>query len=175
MRRITIDVSPAVHRHAGLGRYAEELLSALVAVDSGDEYCAFYYAPRGTEPPDGLVNGLCTHTVPLAAKPWRMSVLLAHFGAATLDRWLPDTDIFHATDHLLPPLKRAKTVFTIHDLIFRFFPEYHLPLNRWYLSLMLPRFLERADAVIAVSENTRRDVVRLMQVPQDKITVIYEG
>ena len=92
-----------------------------------------------------------------------------------MDSWLPYSDVFHATDHLLPPLRRAGSVFTVHDLIFLHFPEYHLPLNRWYLSLMLPRFLRRADALIAVSENTKRDVVKLMQIPPDKITVIYEG
>src|SRR5205085_1219512 len=66
-------------------------------------------------------------------------------------------------------------VFTIHDLIFRFFPEYHLPLNRAFLDLMLPKFMQRSDAIIAVSENTKRDVVRLMNIPAEKITVIYEG
>jgi glycosyltransferase involved in cell wall biosynthesis len=88
---------------------------------------------------------------------------------------MPRGDIFHATEHLLPPMRTQKSVFTIHDLIFRFFPEYHLPLNRWYLSLMLPRFMRRADAIIAVSENTRRDVSRLMGIPSEKIQVIYEG
>jgi glycosyltransferase involved in cell wall biosynthesis len=104
-----------------------------------------------------------------------MSVLLAYYLRTSLDRWLPRGDIFHGTDHLLPPLDKAGQVFTIHDLIFRLYPQYHLPLNRWFLALMLPKFMRRADAVIAVSENTRRDVVRLMSIPEEKIVVIYEG
>jgi glycosyltransferase involved in cell wall biosynthesis len=173
--RITFDLSPAVHHHAGLGRYAHELLAALIARGRTDQYCAFYYAPHGDERPDPPVDRVPSRTIRLPAKPWRMSVLLAYFMGLTMDRWLPPGDIFHATDHLLPPLRSVRSVFTVHDLIFRFFPEYHLPLNRWYLSLMLPRFIHRADAIIAVSENTRRDVARLMQIPADKITVIYEG
>lgn len=173
--RITIDLSPAVHHHAGLGRYGQELTSALIALDEGDEYTAFYYAPKGTEKPDAPLDRLPARTLRLGAKPWRMSVLLAYMTNRSLDTWLPPSDLFHATDHLLPPLQHSRTVFTIHDLIFRFYPEYHLPLNRWYLTLMLPRFMQRADAIIAVSENTLRDASRLMGIPSEKMTVVYEG
>jgi glycosyltransferase involved in cell wall biosynthesis len=92
-----------------------------------------------------------------------------------MDRWVQSGDVFHATDHLLPPLRRSQSVFTVHDLIYLFYPQYHLPLNRWYLTLMMPRFLRRADAIIAVSENTRRDVTRMMGIPAEKMTVIHEG
>lgn len=172
--RITVDISPWMHRHAGLGRYAGELLKAMRAVAPQNEYVGLYYAPREMAVDKELEN-LKTARVPLNAKPWRMSVLLAYYFGMSMDRWLPPTDLFHGTDHLLPPLKHSRTVFTIHDLIFRFFPQYHLPLNRWYLNLMLPKFMRRADAIIAVSENTRRDVVRLMDIPAEKISVIYEA
>jgi glycosyltransferase involved in cell wall biosynthesis len=172
--RITLDLSPYVHRHAGLGRYAGELAAALQRIAPQHEYVGLYHATRAI-PLEGELCHLKTARVPLDAKPWRMSVLLAYYARVHMDRWLPQGDVFHATDHLLPPLKNARAVFTIHDLIFRFFPEYHLPLNRWFLGLMLPKFMQRADAVIAVSEHTRRDVMKLMGVPGEKITVIYEG
>jgi glycosyltransferase involved in cell wall biosynthesis len=139
-----------------------------------NEYLGLYHATREM-PIEGTLSDLITRRVPLGAKPWRMSVLLSYLAHLDMDRWLPQSDIFHGTDHLLPPLKNSRGVFTIHDLIFRFFPEYHLPLNRWFLDLMLPKFMQRADAVIAVSENTRRDVARLMDIPAEKMTVIYEG
>lgn len=172
--RVTIDISPWMNHHAGLGRYAGELTRALREVAPGNEYIGLYHAPHVLEPAAPLAN-LKTRRVPLSAKPWRMSVLLAYAAGRNFDAQVGPTEIFHATDHLLPPLAKAKTVFTIHDLIFRFFPEYHLPLNRWYLALMLPRFMRRADAIIAVSEQTRRDVEQLMHIPAGKIRVIYEG
>ena len=173
--RINIDLSPAVHYHAGLGRYAHELTLALTQIDHANEYGAFFHDGSPNARVDAPLDRLLMHRVPLGAKLWRMSVLLAYFTGVSMDRWMPPGDVFHATEHLLPPMRAQKSVFTIHDLIFRFFPEYHLPLNRWYLSLMLPRFLGRADAIIAVSENTRRDVSQLMGIPSDKISVIYEG
>ncbi len=172
--RITVDISPWLHRHAGLGRYAAELVKALLNAAPDNELVGLYNSPRplAVDPSLGPIE---TARVPLGAKPWRMSILLAYYAHLTMDRYLPRTELFHGTDHLLPPLHRAHTVFTLHDLIFRFFPEYHLPLNRWYLSLMLPQFLQRADAVIAVSEQTARDAARELGIPRDKLTVIYEG
>ncbi|GIW11605.1 MAG: hypothetical protein KatS3mg061_2662 [Dehalococcoidia bacterium] len=89
--------------------------------------------------------------------------------------WSAPCDLFHATEHLLPPLRRTRSVLTVHDLIFRFFPEHHLPLNRWYLTLMMPRFLRAADAIIAVSEQTRRDLSALYGVAPERVWVIPEG
>lgn len=172
--RICVDISPAVHRRAGLGRYAQKLLEHLLRLDDENQYLVFYHQPRRAvvSPP---LDSLPRLTFPTSAKPWRMSVLLAHFLRIPMDRLLPDVQIFHATDHLLPPLRRARTVFTIHDLIFRFYPQYHLPLNRWFLSLMIPRFLQAADAIIAISHHTKRDVMRLYGVDEAKIQVIHEG
>lgn len=172
--RITLDISPYLHKHAGLGRYAGELLQAMRRLAPEHEYLGLYHGTRGLKP-DGALADLETFRVPMGAKPWRMSVLLAYYARRNMDQSLPPSDIFHGTDHLLPPLKNSRTVFTIHDIIFRFLPQYHLPLNRWFLDLMLPKFMQRANVVIAVSENTRRDVARLMQVPADKVVVIYEG
>ncbi len=173
--QICFDISPAVHRHAGLGRYAHELLSALLTQNQTHEYIALYNSPRADLRLAAPLDRLPTQRVPLDAKPWRMSVWLAHVFNLGMDRWLPRCDVFHATDHLLPPFKHAKTVFTLHDLIFRFYPEYHLPLNRWFLTVAMPYFLRRADAIIAVSECTKRDAVRLYNIAPEKIAVIYEG
>ncbi len=172
--KICFDVSPAVHHHAGLGRYAHELLSALVATDAANTYTAFYNDPQELLPAPPL-DQLPRVRVPLGAKPWRLSALISHLLNLGMDRALPRGDLFHATDHLLPRLKHARTVFTLHDLIFQIFPEYHLPLNRWFLKLALPHFLRRADAIIAVSECTKRDAMRLYHLPAEKIAVIYEG
>jgi glycosyltransferase involved in cell wall biosynthesis len=101
--------------------------------------------------------------------------MLAHFFGIPEDSLFPGVDIFHATEHLLPHLHRIRSVFTLHDLIFRIDPGSHLPLNRIYLNTMMPRFLHAAGAVIAVSECSKRDAVRLYATPAEKIDVIPEG
>jgi glycosyltransferase involved in cell wall biosynthesis len=172
--RICLNASPAVHHIAGLGRYTQELMAALLAVDQDNEYVAFYNRPSEAQvdPPLDRLPHLTTN---LATKPWRMYALVSHFARLSQDRLFPEVDLFHATDHLLPRLGRAKTVFTLHDLVFRFYPHTHKPLNRWFLTLMMPRFLQAADAVIAISEHTKRDAIRTYGVDEGKIRVIYEG
>jgi glycosyltransferase involved in cell wall biosynthesis len=172
--RICLDISPAVHHRAGLGRYAQELTTALVAADQQNEYVAFYQHPRDAEV-DAPLDQLPRLTSDLDTKPWRFSALLAYFLRIPQDRMFPGIDLFHATDHLLPRLHGIKTVFTLHDLIYCVHPETHKPLNRWFLTLMMPRFLRMADAVIAISENTRQDAMRFYHLEEDKIHVVYEG
>ncbi len=169
-----MNASPAVHHIAGLGRYTQELMAALLAVDSENEYVAFYNRPSEAQI-DPPLDQLPHLTTDLATKPWRMSALLAHFARIPQDRLFPEVDLFHATDHLLPRLTRVKSVFTLHDLVFQFYPHTHKTLNRWFLTLMMPRFLRAADAVIAVSEHTKGDAVRTYGMDEAKIAVIYEG
>jgi glycosyltransferase involved in cell wall biosynthesis len=181
---IYLDVSAAVHRRAGLGRYAESLARALVAAGP-DRYALFYNRERGIEPLAGLER-LPARTVALGYKPWRMLVWLGQLARLGFDRFLshsgvgpygtmPDADLFHATEHLLLPLRSVPTVLTIHDLIFRHLPEHHKPLNRWYLNLTLPLYCRRASHIIAISECTRRDLAAAYDLPPEKITVIHEA
>ena len=172
--RICIDISPAAHRKAGLGRHARELAERACRIDAANEYSVFTYGRSAAQVPASLAH-LPLLSVSLAAKPWRMSVLLAHYTHAPMDRLFPGVDLFHGTDHLLPRFRRIRSVFTLHDLIPLLFPEFHLPLNRWFLNLMFPKFLRHADAIVAVSECTKRDAIRIYGVPEEKITVIYNG
>src|SRR5690349_7280861 len=131
--RITFDLSPAVHHSAGIGRYTQELLGALVALDQANDYLAFYCAPKGIERPVPPLDQIPAYTPRWSPKRWRMNILLADLVGIPIDRWLPSTDIFHATDYVLPPLRQAQRLLTIYDLSHWLYPEYHLPLNRWYL------------------------------------------
>ncbi|HEY75169.1 MAG TPA: glycosyltransferase family 4 protein [Thermoflexia bacterium] len=171
--RIYLDVSAAVHRRAGLGRYAESLARALVAAEP-DRYGLFYNRERGIEPLAGLEH-LPTRTVALGYKPWRMAVWLGQLTRVGFDRLLSDALLFHATEHLLLPLRSIPTVLTVHDLIFRHLPDHHKPLNRWYLNLAMPLYCRRATHVIAVSAHTRDDLVASYGLLPEKITVIYEA
>jgi glycosyltransferase involved in cell wall biosynthesis len=175
---IYLDVSAAVHRRAGLGRYAESLSRALVASTPGRadqcRYALFYNQERGIEPLAGLEH-LPTQTVALGYKPWRMLVWLGQLAHVGFDPLLPDAELFHATEHLLLPLRSVPNVLTVHDLIFRHLPEHHKPLNRWYLNLALPLYCRRADHIIAVSEHSKRDLVSAYGVAEEKVTVVYEA
>ena len=168
-----VDISAAVHRRAGLGRYAESLVNALAPLLPND-LAFFYNRERGIHKLDNLAY-LPSRTVSLGNKPWRMLIWLAQLSRIPFNRLIPDAKLFHATEHLLMPLRSIPTILTIHDLIFRKMPEHHKPLNRWYLNLSLPLFSRRADHIIVVSEATRSDVIQAYGISEDKISVIPEA
>lgn len=170
---IYVDVSAAVHRRAGLGRYAESLVGAL-ATSMRDELALFYNREHGIEPLKGLPP-LPTSTVALGYKPWRMLVWLGQLARIPFNRLLPGAALFHATEHLLMPLRGVPTVLTVHDLIFRQLPEHHKPLNRWYLNWTMPLYCRRADHIIAVSEATRQDLIAAYGLLPETITVVHEA
>jgi glycosyltransferase involved in cell wall biosynthesis len=88
--------------------------------------------------------------------------------------WFPASDVFHSTRILNPP-KRAKLTATIHDLTCWLLPDSHLPANVAFEQRYADMIWKRADGLIAVSENSRNDAVRLLRIPPEKIQVIYPG
>ncbi|MBU0491212.1 MAG: glycosyltransferase family 4 protein [Chloroflexi bacterium] len=170
---IYLDVSAAVHGRAGLGRYAASLARALAARDPA-QLALFYNQDAGTRPLAGLEDQP-TRTVRAGYKPWRMAVWLGQLARLDYGRLVPGATLFHATEHLLLPLRRVPTVLTVHDLIWHLFPHHHKRLNRWFLDAAMPLFCRRATHIIAISECTRRDLVRLYGVPESKVTVVPEA
>jgi len=170
---VYVDIAAAVHGRPGLGRYAGSLARALAAEHR--DALAFFY---NTDPSVHLLPGLediPTRTVEAGYRTWRMQVLIGQLLRQRFDELLPDARLYHATEHLLMPLADVPTVLTVHDLIYRLYPRYHKWKNYAYLNLAMPLFCRRAHAIIAVSEATRRDLIRLYRVPPHKITVIYEA
>ena len=170
---IYYDVSAAVHARAGLGRYAESLVHALLA-GHGDRISLFYNVDPTIHPLPRL-DDVPRRTVNAGYKRWRMQVWLGQLLRLRFDHLLPGAELYHATEHLLMPLRGVPTVLTVHDLIYRHFPEYHKPLNYAFLNLAMPLFCRRATTIIAVSESTKRDLMAHYHVPSPKITVIYEA
>ncbi len=170
---IYLDVSAAAHTKAGLSRYTANLARALVQQMPGE--VAFFYnrGPKAQLPAD--LNGVPSCSVRAGYKPWRLVVWLGQLARLGFDRLVPGCELFHATEHLLLPLKGAPTVLTVHDLIFHLFPRHHKRLNYWYLNWALPLFCRRADAIVCVSDNTRRDLVRCWGIDPAKIDVVYEA
>lgn len=84
-------------------------------------------------------------------------------------------DILHCPAHVIPLFSSQITVVTVHDLAFKLFPKTFRWQNRIYLNLIVPLSIKRADMIIAVSKNTKEDIVKEYGINPDKIKVIYNG
>jgi glycosyltransferase involved in cell wall biosynthesis len=84
-------------------------------------------------------------------------------------------DLYHSPDFTLPPSIGAPRVLTIHDLAFLRVPDCAFPTLRRYLERAVPHSIRGATRLIAVSENTKHDLVDLLDVDPAKVTTIHEG
>ncbi len=93
---------------------------------------------------------------------------------ATLKRG--EYDVFHPTffnDYFLPYLNGKPFVLTIHDMTPELYPQYF---GRNDAQIVMKRKLASlADAIVAVSNNTKQDVIRILGVPEEKVHVVYHG
>lgn len=173
MMHVCLDISAGLGQGAGIGRYTLQLALALHQLPDGPELCLFHNRQSLDRLPPVLAH-LPRSQAPLGNKAWRFYLLS---GLPLPPRWrttIEDSDLFHGADALTPRL-HLPTVITIHDLTTLLFPQFHTRLNRTYQRWALPVMARRADAIIAVSHATKQDIVRLLNVPPGKITVVHSG
>jgi glycosyltransferase involved in cell wall biosynthesis len=170
--RIAIDYTPALRQTAGIGRYTRGLVDALAVLDQANAYtlfCAGQSPARKTWPANFTIQ---TTRVPARwlTTGWhklRLSLPAEQLAGAC--------DIFHSPDFTLPPLRRARGVVTVHDLSFLRVPECADPGLRAFLEYAVPRSLARAARVLADSENTKKDLIELLEVAPEKVSVVPAG
>src|SRR5437763_2010914 len=173
--RIAIDYSAAINQRAGVGRLVRNQVLALADVDRANDYTLMYARPN-----DGAV-GLFPPARNFARREVRLKerwlAVLWHRAKVPLPaEWLSGpVDIYHSPDFVLPPLRKARGILTVHDLAFLMRPDCADARLRAYLEEVVPRSVRRADYIIADSENTRNDLVVLLGVKPAAISVVPGG
>jgi glycosyltransferase involved in cell wall biosynthesis len=84
---------------------------------------------------------------------------------------------FHGLSNELPfgkAPKGVKVVVTIHDVIFKHYPAHYKPLDRYIYNLKTKSACKKADVIIAISPQTKADLISFYHVPEEKIQVIYQ-
>jgi glycosyltransferase involved in cell wall biosynthesis len=170
--RIGIDYTAAVRQGAGIGRYTRGLIRALAELDQETPYVLFS-AGRDPDPRPWPAN---FHQRALPLSDRHLAILWQRLRLPLPVEWFTGPlDLFHSPDFVLPPVRRARAALTIHDLSFLRYPECFSPPLLRYLLNAVPRSIERADLVLADSENTRDDLIELLGVAQEQIRVVYAG
>ncbi|HVO98881.1 MAG TPA: glycosyltransferase family 1 protein [Bryobacteraceae bacterium] len=101
--------------------------------------------------------------------------LMNETGLPPVDWLIGGSQIFHGTNLMRRPPRRAKLTATIHDLTCWLMPDVHSPGNVAADRRFGERILRRADGLIAVSENTRQDAIRVLGIAPERIRTIYSG
>lgn len=174
--RISIDYSPAVYQGAGVGRFVRHLVRALLVLDTINDYSLMYARPPRNAPTPKLPTGANVTHRRLLLPERLLNVLWYKVGIPLpMEVLAGRADVFHFPDFTLPPVQGASTVLTIHDLSFLLVPECADAGLRAHLERVVPASAHRASFVTADSENTRNDIATLLDVPSERIEVVYPG
>jgi len=173
--RIAIDYTPAVNQSAGIGRFVRSLVRAVVEIDHHNEYVLIHAAPN----PGRAVAAPSAPNVSTREMRFRERVMSALWHQLNLpipvDFLTGPVDIFHAPDFVLPHVLRGISLITVHDLAFLIHPECADERLRLYLEHVVPRSAARADFIITDSENTRNDVVCLLDAAPERVFDVPGG
>jgi glycosyltransferase involved in cell wall biosynthesis len=177
--KVAIDISCIRGERAGIGTYAVNLLHGLEKVDRENKYVlyTFYSRSPGFRLDETVLPVTKNFRLEKKNLPFRLArVMLTNMGVP-IEFFIGSCDVLHGLDHSAHYSKKAKLVITVHDLAFLLYPTkgFNSP---EFMKQAAPHFSEligRADRIIAVSENTKMDVLRLLGVPEQKVSVVYEA
>lgn len=172
----------------GIGGYSLNLTRQILSLDSENEYVLF---GNVTYPQERLNEYfLLYRNVRIKLLPAKLKVPLAKatLGAGlnkSWERWriVPEIereelDVFHLQEQGASVFsgRREKQVITVHDLMCSVFPEHYFrnPLAHWWWKKQVKSF-RKANAIIAISENTKQDILKYAKVAPQKVKVIYYG
>ena len=177
--KIAIDIRSLMNsQYSGVGWYVFNLLSALFAADRDNEYLLFYNSNKAVDLPNFAGDNVRLQPYNWSNKLLNLSLLL--FNRPRLDRLAggeKKVQIFFAPNlNFIAWSKGVKKILVVHDLSFILRPDFFTWQQRlWHELIMQQEIIAQADLIIAVSENTKRDLIDLLAVPAEKIRVIYEG
>lgn len=169
--RVAIDATPLLLRSAGVKTYVYEWIRHLRRLASGDAVLAFPFL--------GAVDGYSHEKSVVGRTQTLLRLALVHAANHSrlplLDLVCPRVDVFHASHQLYNPPRRCKLTATVYDMTCWIVPETHPPWNIKGSRRFAESVLRRADGLIAISESTRADAIRILNLPEEKIEVIYPG
>jgi glycosyltransferase involved in cell wall biosynthesis len=164
------------HNKTGLGNYSRDLVRILSTEFPENNY--FLYNPKESKNKFFYANNQnvfekkpTTYWYKKFKNIWRQKGVVR-------DLVKDEITIFHGLSGELPSglkQEKIKSIVTIHDLIFMRFPKFYSFIDRKIHYLKFKKAAQSADIIIAISEQTKKDVIEYLGIPESKVKVIYQG
>jgi glycosyltransferase involved in cell wall biosynthesis len=172
---IAFDAKRAFNNNTGLGHYSRTLITSLAEYFPAHEY--FLFTPKVTNRFNTIAFNN-THIV----SPHRFPSTL--FKAAWRSKWVVkdlrglDIDLYHGLSHEIPvgiQHTSIKSVVTIHDLIFERYPQQYSTIDVQIYRQKFRYACNNANRIIAISRQTKEDIIQFYRIPSNKIDVCYQS
>jgi glycosyltransferase involved in cell wall biosynthesis len=165
---LAMDAAPLIGERTGVGRYAHELLRALLALPDAPEVTLTTLSARRPAEPDVPSGAHWRHR----RVPSRVVERLWDLGWVPAELLVGRSDVFHATNFTAPPLRWTPVVASIHDLSFERFP---VDANVARYRRRVPATLRRGAFVLTLCEAVADEVIARYDVEPERVTAIAPG
>ncbi len=150
-------------RYSGIGQYIAHLIEQLPSLDRANAYTVIH--SRKERPPSASLTR------------WQAAWTPSHHRleqiAFPLELLRLKLDLLHSPDFIPPFAGRFKRIITVHDLNFLYFPQFLTAQSRRYYNHQIERAVQTADHILADSHATRLDLIKLLNVSEEKVTVVW--
>lgn len=170
--KIGFDAKRYFNNSTGLGVFSRTLVNSLVQFLPLNEY--HLYSPKIDAVPAGTAFKTHSYTgffPKFFGSIWRTKGILK-------DLQRDKIEIYHGLSHELPKgisTTKIKSVLSFHDLIFVRYPHLYPRIDRYFYTKKYRRSCNEADVVVAISEQTKRDLIQLFKIDAAKIKVVYQA
>ncbi|MEX0987627.1 MAG: glycosyltransferase family 1 protein [Bacteroidales bacterium] len=173
--RIGFDAKRAYFNKTGLGNYSRSTINSLSRLFPDNKYTL--YTPSVEN--NGLYLPPINTSVRKPVTIWSRNLNSYWRSYGIVSQLTADgIQLFHGLSNELPlglGKTRIKTVVTIHDLIFLRLPGLYPAIDRYIYHKKVMNAVKSADRIIAISEQTRNDLIELMDADEKKVKIIYQG
>lgn len=164
---IAIDARLTYYREGGIAAYMRRVIQALAGLDPSGDYTIL----RSRKDNRSLAAGQNFRQVPIWT-PCHHRLEAWTLGLELLPRRV---DLLHSPDFIPPRWGARQYVITVHDLNFLHYPQFLTPESRRYYNDQIERAVRQADHILADSEATKTDLVAMLGVPAEQISVHMLG
>ena len=173
--RIGFDGKRFFHNNTGLGNYSRSLLKVLSDCFPENEY--FLFNPKKTD--KHTLKGFNKSVIEILPEGFFLMKFKSLWRLTFVYKEIKKTKIpiYHGLSGEIPIglSKEIKKIVTIHDLIFIRYPNLYSWFDRKIHFFKFKYAAQKSDVVVAISEQTKKDIVTFLKIPEDKIKVIYQG
>lgn len=177
--KVAIEIQPMLDEHmTGVGWYTDNMVKRLK--DFAGENDSYFLLGMDYYGRSGRLAGYTGRNVALKTngimhygiyrRLWKILPFLAYgsfFGVSA--------DIYHFVNFVVPPRVKGRIINTVYDMVYKTFPETMEKANYDKLDSSLKDSCTRSDAIITISENSKRELMDYLGVPSDKIHIISPG
>lgn len=170
--KVALELQPCCGKRSGIGTYTYELAKRLKDGD-GLRFYGNLFNFFGRNNNAASLQGIMMPVRENRMLDYGVYRRIWNLLPVTYQQLFPESDLTVCFDYIVPPRVRGKVITTFHDLTHIRYPQTMKGRNRRRIESGLPATLDRCDHIVAVSEFSKREVMELLRVPEEKISVIY--